>query len=194
MRRKHRRLGQKEAELDITAFMNLMIVLVPVLLLNMVFVHTHVLDLNFPVTDPTTQADESLQLQVIILDDQLVVSDSKGGVIKQIKNKVGDGTSNGQASKHDFELLSKVMQDIKARLPEKKDITIMAKQKTSYQNLITVMDTVRSYKAVVVDSVVNAELFPDISIADAPEVIDSTDSVAGTLTEELKQSADKVGS
>ena len=193
MRRKHRRLGQKEAELDITAFMNLMIVLVPVLLLNMVFVHTHVLDLNFPVSDPTTQADESLQLQVIILDDQLVVSDSKGGVIKQIKNKVGDGVKSKE-SKHDFELLSKVMQDIKARLPEKKDITIMAKQKTSYQNLITVMDTVRSYKAVVVDSVVNAELFPDISIADAPEVIDSTDSVAGTLTEELKQSADKVGS
>lgn len=190
MRRKHRRLGQKEVELDITAFMNLMIVLVPVLLLNMVFVHTHVLDLNFPVSDPTTQADESLQLQVIILEDQLVVSDSKGGVIKQIKNRMG----SDQKSVHDFALLSNVMQDIKARLPGKKDITIMAKQKTSYQNLVTVMDTVRSYKAVVVGSVVNAELFPDISISDAPEVIDSSDSVAGTLTEELKQSADKVGS
>lgn len=191
MRRKHRRLGQKEAELDITAFMNLMIVLVPVLLLNMVFVHTHVLDLNFPASDPTAQvSEESLQLQVIILDDQLVVSDSKGGVIKQIKNRI----STDQKSVHDFDLLSKVMQDIKARLPEKKDITIMAKQKTSYQNLVTVMDTVRSYKAVVVGSVVNAELFPDISIADAPEVIDTADSVAGTLTEELKQSASKVGS
>jgi len=35
---------------------------------------------------------------------------------------------------------------------------------------VTVMDTVRSYKAVVAGSVVNAELFPEISIADAPSV------------------------
>ena len=48
MRRKHRRL-RSEADLDITPFMNLMIVLVPVLLLNMVFAHTSVLELNFPV-------------------------------------------------------------------------------------------------------------------------------------------------
>ena len=36
------------AELDVTPFMNLMIVLVPVLLLSMVFTHTTVIDLNFP--------------------------------------------------------------------------------------------------------------------------------------------------
>lgn len=186
MRRKHRRLGKEEVELDITAFMNLMIVLVPVLLLNMVFVHARVMDLNFPAMDSSQSVDDqTLQLQVIILDDQLVVSDSKGGVIKQIKHK---------ETGHDFELLSRVMQDIKSRIPDKKDITIMAKQKTSYQTLITVMDTVRSYKAVVVGSVVNAELFPDISIADAPEVIDSAESVAGSLTEELKLSTGKVGS
>ena len=35
--RKRRRPRNREAELDITAFMNLMIVLVPVLLLGMVF-------------------------------------------------------------------------------------------------------------------------------------------------------------
>ena len=38
-----------------------------------------------------------------------------------------------------------------------------------YQTLVTVMDTVRSYPAVVAASVVEAELFPDVSLVDAEE-------------------------
>lgn len=165
MRRKHRRL-HNEAELDITAFMNLMIVLVPVLLLNMVFAHTRVLELNFPDSLASAEnQEESLQLQVIILDDRLVVADNRGGVIRQVDEKSGV---------HDFEELSQVMQDIKARVPEKKDITVMAKKDTSYQTLVSVMDSVRSFRTVVAGSVVNAELFPEISIADAPEKVADT--------------------
>lgn len=37
-----------------------------------------------------------------------------------------------------------------------------------YQTLITAMDTVRSYQAVVAASVVEGELFPDVSLMDAP--------------------------
>ena len=37
-----------------------------------------------------------------------------------------------------------------------------------YQTLITAMDTVRSYPAVVAASVVEGELFPDVSLMDAP--------------------------
>ena len=63
MRRKHRRL-QQEADLDITAFMNLMIVLVPILLINMIFAHTTVLELNFPEMDSASaNQEEQLQLQ-----------------------------------------------------------------------------------------------------------------------------------
>ena len=169
MRRKHRRL-QQEADLDITAFMNLMIVLVPILLINMIFAHTTVLELNFPEMDSaSTPAEEQLQLQVIILDDKLVVSDNKGGVIKQLDNTSG---------KHDFEMLGKVMQELKARVPDKKDVTIMAKKDTSYQTLVTVMDKVRSFPTVVAGSMVHAELFPEISIADAPDIVDDASEVA----------------
>jgi biopolymer transport protein ExbD len=162
MRRKHRRL-RHEADLDITPFMNLMIVLVPVLLLNMVFAHTRVLELNFPdsVAAGGSQ-EETLQLQVIILDSSLVVADNKGGVIRQIDDDEGE---------HDFNELSEVMQQIKARLPDKTDVTLMAMKDTSYQSLVSAMDAVRSFKAVVAGSLVEAELFPDISIADAPDVV-----------------------
>ena len=61
------------------------------------------------------------------------------------------------------------MQQIKSRLPDKRDIVIMARPETDYQTLISVMDRVRAYPTVVAGSLVQAELFPDISIADAPE-------------------------
>lgn len=160
MRRKHRRL-QRETELDITPFMNLMIVLVPVLLLNMVFAHTSVLELNFPDSaSSSAEQQEDLQLQVVIFDDQLVVADSRGGAIKTIATREGE---------HDFQLLGEVMQELKGRLPDKKDIVIMPGKQTPYQTLVTVMDKVRSYKAVVAGDLVDAELFPEISLGDAPQ-------------------------
>ncbi len=170
MKRKHRRLRSKDTDLDITAFMNLMIVLVPILLMNMVFAQTSVLELNFPTQDNQQQEQElTLQLQVIILDDQLVVSDNKGGVIKAITKK---------DDAYDFETLGRVMQDLKSRIPEKKDITVMANKQTSYQTLVSVMDKVRSFKTVVAGSLVHAELFPEVSIADAPEVIAASKNIA----------------
>ncbi len=178
MRRKHRR-HQQEADLDITAFMNLMIVLVPILLINMIFAHTTVLELNFPESDAVSASqEEPLQLQVVILDTQLIVSDNKGGVIKQLK---------GVGGEHDFEMLGKVMQELKSRIPEKKDITIMAEKQTSYQTLVTVMDKVRSYKTVVAGSLVHAELFPEVSIADAPEIVDEQAEIATTESEALPE-------
>lgn len=164
MRRKHRRL-RDEADLDITAFMNLMIVLVPILLINMIFAHSSVLELNFPTQQDATQADtDFLQLQVIISPDMLVVADNQGGVIKQI-------VSGEQG--YDFEKLGLVMQEIKSRVPDKQDITVMAMRQTSYQTLVSVMDKVRSYPVVVAGSVVQAALFPEISIADAPQTLAS---------------------
>lgn len=160
MRRRHRRI-QGSADLDITAFLNLMIVLVPVLLVNMVFVQTSILDLRFPTGEAVSTVSAELQLQVVIHPDQIQVSDNQGGVIKSIPQT--DGT-------FDYELLSQVMRELKARLPDKRNVTIMPSMTTSYQQLVTVMDSVRSYKTVVAGSLVNAELFPEIAIADAPPV------------------------
>lgn len=159
MRRRHRRL-KSEPDLDITPFMNLMIVLVPVLLLNMVFAHTSVLELNFPTGDNiTSEQAEALQIQVVIHIDRLVVENSEEGVIKAIA-KTGGG--------YDFGLLKEVMKDLKSRMPDKKDVVILPSQSISYQTLITVMDTVRSYDVLVAGNLVDAELFPDVSLGEAP--------------------------
>jgi len=161
-RRKHRRLVQP-VELDITAFMNLMIVLVPVLLLSMVFTQNAVLELNFPSIDESKIPldTENLQLQLIIRPNGMNIADSKAGLIKHIP-KVD--------KLYDFEMLSNVLQELKAKLPEKTDITLLLDESVEYQTLVTTMDVTRSYPAVVAASLVEAELFPDISIGDAPEI------------------------
>jgi biopolymer transport protein ExbD len=151
---------REAAELDVTAFMNLMIVLVPVLLLSLVFTHTSVIDLDFPAGESAAEIDPNVvHLEVVIRADGLVVADGRGGPIKTLPNVDG---------RHDFASLSQVMQELKRRMPEKRDIAILLERDTDYQTLVTVMDHVRSYRTVQSLSVVNAELFPVISLGDAP--------------------------
>ena len=151
---------REAADLDVTPFMNLMIVLVPVLLLSMVFTHTTVIDLNFPTGEASGEFDpDAVHLEVAVYHDRLVVADGRGGVIK---------TLTKTAAGHDFAELSLVMQELKRRMPEKEDITVLLEDATDYQTLVSVMDRVRSYPAVQAMSVVEAELFPVISLGDTP--------------------------
>ena len=165
--RSRRKKAQVVAELDITAFMNLMIVLVPVLLLSMVFTRITVIDIRLP--NPSTGElepidPETLQLEVIIRDDALVLADTNAGPIERF--------AMSEDGEHDYKGLSALLQGIKQKIisdgVEKRDITILSEEGTPYQVLVSVMDSVRSYPAVVAASVVEAELFPEIAIGDAP--------------------------
>jgi biopolymer transport protein ExbD len=159
---KHRKYKHQEsADLDVTPFMNLMIVLVPVLLLSMVFTHTTVIELNFPTGDGASDAfdPDAVHLEVVVQDEQLIVADGRGGTIRTISK------TDGQ---YDFAELSLVMQELKRRMPEKQNITVLLEQETEYQTLVTIMDKVRSYPAVQNLEVVHAELFPVISLGDSP--------------------------
>lgn len=159
MRRRHRRLPAN-ADLDITAFMNLMIVLVPVLLLGMVFSQIRMIDLNFPGDSAGEPLDaESLQLVVTLLPEGLEIRDSEHGVIRRLPVLAG-----GQ----DYSGLRETLRAVKSRVPDKTDVVLEVAARMDYQTLIHTMDTVRSYPAVVAASVVDAELFPDVSLANAP--------------------------
>jgi biopolymer transport protein ExbD len=159
--RKRIRKHREAADLDVTPFMNLMIVLVPVLLLSMVFTHTSVIDLNFPGAESSAGPvdPDTVHLELTVRADGFVVADGRGGVIKRLPRV--DGA-------YDYQELSRVMQEIKRRMPEKQDIMVLLEEKTPYQTLVSVMDAVRSYPTVQHMEVVQAELFPVISLGDAP--------------------------
>ena len=159
-RRIHRR-KHPAAELNITAFMNLMVVLVPFLLMTAVFSHITILDLNLPppgAEDKQKPKQPPYELRVTIRGNMLVISDNRLGLIKRIPSKGGE---------HDYAGLKQTLKQVKARLPLHSNITILAEQKTSYNDLIRTMDNARSYRAQVDGVWVFAELFPDISIGDA---------------------------
>jgi biopolymer transport protein ExbD len=159
-RRIHRR-KHPAAELNITAFMNLMVVLVPFLLMTAVFSHITILDLNLPppgAKDVQQPKQPPYELRVTIRSNMLVISDNRRGLIKRIPSKGGQ---------QDFANLKQTLKQVKARLPKHSNITILAEQQTSYNDLIRTMDSSRSYRAQVDGVWVFAELFPDISIGDA---------------------------
>lgn len=160
MRRRHRRLNTSP-ELDITAFLNLMIVLVPVLLLGMVFSQVRMIELNFPGMEAgQTPEPEELRLVVTLIPEGIEIADSRRGLIRVLPVD-----QQGQ----DFEGLRAVLRRIKNRVPDKTDVVLEVGPDIDYQTLVTAMDTVRSYPAVVAASVVEGELFPDVSLMDAPE-------------------------
>ncbi len=162
MRRlKQRRAAhRKDAELDVTPFMNMMMMLVSALLATVVFAKITVIDLDFPAGNGTAAIDpDQVHLEVIVRDDQLVVADGRGGAIKTLP--LIDGAQ-------DLKGLSLVMQELKRRMPEKRDIVILLQSDSNYQTLVSVMDRVRSYSTVQAMEVVEAELFPVISLGDPP--------------------------
>ncbi len=155
-RRKH-----PAVELNITAFMNLMVVLVPFLLMTAVFTHITILDLNLP--KPGSQQNQNekevpYELRVTIRKKALILSDNKGGLIKKI-----DRLKNG----HNYGLLKQLLKQVKARFPDKTNLTILSEPETFYDDLIQVMDSARSFQTLYEGEQVQAELFPDISIGDA---------------------------
>lgn len=173
MRRRHRRVSVSP-ELDITAFLNLMIVLVPVLLLGMVFSQVKMIELQFPGM-PAGEAPEpeKLRLVVTLIPEGMEVADSRRGVIRVLP-------ASGQGQ--DFAGLRGVLRQIKSRVPDKTDVVLEVGPDVDYQTLVTAMDTVRSYPAVIAASVVEGELFPDVSLMDAPEdrrLAGSTGAAAG---------------
>ena len=166
--RKRRRPRNNEAELDITAFMNLMIVLVPVLLLGMVFSQITVVDIQLPPdADNGDGAADNQQIELLIRQDFMRVDYPRGIELKRIPQT--------PAGEHDFAMLSLVLQEVKRQLREKgiekQSITLLSEPDIDYQTIITAMDTVRSFKALVAASVVDAALFPEISFGDAPLLV-----------------------
>jgi biopolymer transport protein ExbD len=149
-------------ELNITAFMNLMVILVPFLLITAVFSRMTVLELNLPALDQAqAQSPEKIDLvlELVVRENSFDFQDANIGVLHRIeRNK----------DQQNWDQFSKVLMEIKSRYPDEKSIMLLMESGVTYKTMIEVMDHVRSTQVVQVGSVIDIELFPDISISDAP--------------------------
>lgn len=162
-RRHHYRRRVKETyEIDVTTFLNLMVVLVPFLLITAVFSRLTIVELNLPSTanGPNTQ-QEGFNLEVIVREPGIELTNGRD-VIASIPNKDDE---------FDFETLSDYIIELKQQYPDQEAAAVLMEAQIPYDYLIRVMDIVRSVEVPLEDDEESFELvalFSDISVGDAP--------------------------
>ena len=162
IRRHHYKRRRAETPtLDVTTFLNLMVVLIPFLLISAVFSRVTIMELNVPTTAGGS------------------ISKTRNFAIEVIVRKKGFEIANGSSveaaipkkdDQYDMQMLYEMLKRLKARYPEKDDATVLMEPDIEYDYLIQIMDAVRGAEEHVEgsDEVKNIVLFPNISIGDAP--------------------------
>ncbi len=183
--RKKKRM-EETVELNITAFLNLMVILVPFLLITAVFSRMTILELNLPALDakPGEPQDIKLQLQLVVTPEEMIVQDGLLGVLKRIpRTEDGVPIKDEDIQKKIWKPLTDVLVEIKTRFPEEQNIALLLDRSVSYKTMIEVMDHVRSADVVQAATLETVELFPEVSIGDAPEA-----ATADVIEEEVSSS------
>lgn len=176
MKRRGLQAIQQAEELNITAFLNLMVILVPFLLITAVFSRLTVLELNLPALDAKGEdsAKVKLQLELVIREHSFDIQDANIGLIKKIERTQKDSQ---------WKQFTDAMVAIKTRFPDESSISLLLEPEVDYKTMIKVMDKVRSAQVVVGFSAETVVLFPDISIGDA-QVIAVTELAVNDLAVE----------
>ncbi|MES2918270.1 MAG: biopolymer transporter ExbD [Pseudomonadota bacterium] len=158
---RRRKPREMEADLDMTTFINLMVVLLAFLLVTSAFTELSRLQVNLPSGGGAGGADapKPLVLEVAIYQDKFVVADRQSGPMKVV---------NATAAGPDFKGLHEYLVGVKASYPSVSEITLLLEPATNYDTLIHTMDAVRYKPRMVNGTWIKAALFPDIGIGDAP--------------------------
>jgi biopolymer transport protein ExbD len=158
VRRNHARYRGRH-EINVVPMIDMMIILVFFLIFTAVFTKTNVLELNLPGADSAVpDLPKGLNLEVIVRKEAIEVADRGTGVLRTVPVN---------AEKYDLKALNDYLQLVKSKYPDTTAATILLEQDVEYDTLVQVMDTVRVFPVPGSQWDV-AELFPDVSVGDAP--------------------------
>ena len=162
---KTRRLARhhrKPAELLLVPMIDIFTVLVTFLLMTAVFSRTVILELKLPTNSAeTVEPPPGLELEILLRKDMLQVADRATGPLQTFPNADNGGQYNLPG-------LSEYLQRVKVKYPEKTDATLLLEPDIPYDLLVQVMDAVRIVEQRQGTQLVQAELFPNVAIGDAP--------------------------
>lgn len=165
MARRHhyRRRTKPPMELDVTTFLNLMVVLVPFLLITAVFSRITVVELMLPSEAGGSAADsQAFRMEVIVREATVEISNGRA-IIAEIPNVEGE---------YDLPTLSDHIVTLKRENREVDAASVLLEPQIPYDYLIQIMDVVRSVEVATPEAadqeVAYAALFPNISIGVAP--------------------------
>lgn len=158
----HYKRNKEDPELDVTTFLNLMVVLIPFLLVTAVFSRITVQELNLPAAAGGGPVlDKPLvTIEVIVRKDSLEIGDGKSVVAAIPKVE----------EQYDLKKLSELLMRLKDEYSEKEDATILIEPDIEYEDVIHVMDAIKraDIKQPGQEEVQKIVLFPELSIGDAP--------------------------
>ena len=162
-RRRHhyKRRTKPDHELDVTTFLNLMVVLVPFLLITAVFSRLTIVELNLPSSAGGANSEQGFRPEVIVREQGIEVTNGTS-VIATIPNKDDE---------FDLQTLSDFMVELKTTYPAQEGASVLMEAHIPYDYLIQVMDIVRSVRVPLDDQPEEYELvalFSEISVGDAP--------------------------
>jgi biopolymer transport protein ExbD len=163
MARRHhyRRRTRNASELDMTTFLNLMVVLVPFLLITAVFSRITIVELSLPSAAGGARPKEaSFRVEVIVREKQLELTN--GSALIATIPKVED--------EYDLATLSEMVLSLKRDHPDTDRASVLLEPQIAYDHLIHVMDVVRSVDLPGEgdEEVRRVALFTDIAVGDAP--------------------------
>lgn len=176
MARRHhyrRRTKLQPHELDVTTFLNLMVVLVPFLLITAVFSRLTIVELTLPSASSGPAGDtENFRVEVVVREAGMEITNGKQ-VIATVPKKDGE---------FDLAALSELVVALKQEYPDHDEASVLVEAHIPYDYLIQVMDVVRSVEVPahgvepergkdVADELQEmrlVQLFTDISVGDAP--------------------------
>jgi biopolymer transport protein ExbD len=165
MRRSHNikklmRHQRRPSELLLVSMIDIFTVLVTFLLMTAVFSRTVILELKLPSNNPSSvDLPKDLNLEVIVHRDELVIADRATGPLRTLPN-----TATG----YDLDGLTQFLQTVKSRFPDKTEASVLLEPDTPYDTMIQIMDRTRVAEVNAGLSTQQYELFPDVSVGDAP--------------------------
>jgi biopolymer transport protein ExbD len=162
MRKHHYKLqGKEELELNVTTFLNLMVVLVPFLLITAVFSRMAVIELNLPSSTSGPPSEIGFRPEIIVRELGLEITNGTQ-IIATIPKADGE---------YDLETLGSYMQSLKEDYADVDAASVLVEPQIPYDYLIQVMDTVRSVDVpdeTAENGFVRVALFPAIAVGEAP--------------------------
>ena len=160
-RYRNKRRRDESPGLDVTTFLNLMVVLIPFLLISAVFSRVTIMELSVPTSAGKAASNPpDFAIEVIVRKAGLEIAN--GSSVEAAIPKKDD--------QYDMKMLSEMLMRLKARYPEKEEATVLMEPEIEYDYLIQIMDAVRGagVQAEGSEAVEKMVLFPNISIGDAP--------------------------
>ena len=153
------RRERKPAELLLVPMIDIFTVLVTFLLMTAVFSRIAIMQIDLPSSAAPKPSEPKFRLEVIVRQDSFELSDGKQEL----------GTIPKVSGAYDLNALTERVLAVKREHPSSEDASVLSEPKVPYDELVQVMDAIRSVELSATDELVAGQAVP-AAVAGAPAI------------------------